>query len=71
LTLKGKIYRARVQRLMLYGSETLAIKVYNVRRLDRSEKATVKRMSGLKLNNKDPARSCWSKYALNMLLMRW
>jgi hypothetical protein len=42
LKLKGKIYRASVQRVMVYGNETWATKVKDVRRLARPERAMVR-----------------------------
>ena len=38
LRMKGKIYRACVQSVMVYGSETWALKAGNVQQLERTEK---------------------------------
>ena len=43
LKLKGKIYRACVQRVMVYGSETWATKVEDMQRLVRTERAKIGR----------------------------
>ena len=37
LSIKGKVYRACVQAVLVYGSETWAMKVENMRRLERTE----------------------------------
>ena len=37
LRVKGKIYRACVQRVLVYGSETWAMKVVDMQRLLRTE----------------------------------
>jgi hypothetical protein len=47
LKLKGKIYRACVQRVMVYGSETWVAKVEDVRILVRTERAMVRWMCGV------------------------
>jgi len=52
LKLKGKIYRACVQRVMVYGSETWAAKVEDVRRLVRTERAMVRWMCGVTLKDR-------------------
>jgi len=52
--LKCKIYRACVQRVMVYGSETWAAKVEDVRRQVRTERAMVRLMCGVTLKD----RSC-------------
>jgi hypothetical protein len=44
LKLKGKIYRACVLRVMVYGSETWAAKVEDVPRLVRTKRAMVRWM---------------------------
>ena len=52
LKLKGKIYRQCVQRVMVYGSETWPVKVEDMQRLERTEKAMVRRMCGVSLKNR-------------------
>ena len=55
LKLKGKIYDACVQRVLVFGSETWAIKAEDLARLWRAEKMMVGRMYGVSL--KDRKRS--------------
>src|SRR5260221_708833 len=52
LKLKGKIYRACVQRVMVYGSETWAMKVEDMRRLERAERMMVRWMCGVTLKDR-------------------
>src|SRR5260221_512039 len=52
LKLKGKIYRACVQRVMVYGSETWSMKVDDMRRLDRAESMMVRWMCGVTLKDR-------------------
>ena len=46
LKVKGKIYRARVQSLLVYGSETWPMKEDDMQRLERTENSMVRWMSG-------------------------
>jgi hypothetical protein len=55
LKLKGKIYRACVQSVMVYGSETWAVKVSNLQQLERTERTMVRWMCGVTM--KDRKRS--------------
>ena len=55
MKLKGKIYDACVQRVLVYGSETWAIKARTLARLRRAERMMVRRMCGVSL--KDRKRS--------------
>ena len=41
LEVKGKLYSACVQSVMIYGSETWAMKVENMQRLDRTDRMMV------------------------------
>src|SRR5260221_11254854 len=52
LKLKGKIYTACVQRVMEYGSETWAMKVEDMRRLERAERMMVRWMCGVTLKDR-------------------
>ena len=52
LRVKGKIYRACVQRVLVYGSETWAMKVVDMQRLLRTENNMVRWMSGVTLKDK-------------------
>ena len=55
MKLKGKIYDACVQRVFVYGSETWAMKLEDLARLERAERMMVQRMCGVSL--KDRKRS--------------
>ena len=50
LKVKGKIYKACVQSVMMYGSETWARKVEDTQKLKRTERASMmRRMCGVSL----------------------
>src|SRR6476469_5086559 len=49
LRLKGKIYRVCVQKVLIYGSETWAMKREDMQRLDRTEMMMVRWMCGVSL----------------------
>ena len=55
LRVKGKVYRACVQRVLMYGSETWAMKVDDMQRLRRTENNMVRWMSGVTMKDR---RSC-------------
>src|SRR5437867_10271608 len=55
LRVNGKIYRACVQRVLVYGSETWAMKVVDMQRLLRTENNMVRWMSGVTLKDR---RTC-------------
>jgi len=52
LKVKGKVYRACVQSVLVYGSETWAMKVDDTRRLERTERMMVRWMCGVTLKNR-------------------
>jgi hypothetical protein len=52
LRVKGKVYRACVQSVMIYGSETWATKVEDLQRLVRAERMMVRWMCGVTLRDK-------------------
>jgi len=52
LKVKGKIYRACVQRVLVYGSETWPMKAVDMRRLVRTENSMVRWMSGVTLKDR-------------------
>ena len=52
LKLKGKIYRTCVQIVLMYGSETWPMKVEDMQRLERTERAMVRWMCGVSLKEK-------------------
>src|SRR6266516_3643895 len=52
LRVKGKIYRACVQRVLVYGSETWPMKADDMQRLVRTENSMVRWMSGVTLKDR-------------------
>src|SRR5437899_398898 len=52
LRVKEKIYRACVQRVLVYGSETWPMKVNDMQRLVRTENSMVRWMSGVTLKDR-------------------
>src|SRR2546425_9504076 len=52
LRVKGKIYRAYVQRVLVYGSETWPMKKDDMQRLVRTENSMVRWMSGVTLKDR-------------------
>src|SRR5437867_7670741 len=52
LRVKGKIYRACVQRVLVYGSETWPMKTEDMQRLRRTENSMVRWMSGATLKDR-------------------
>src|SRR3989442_593312 len=52
LRVKGKIYRACVQRVLVYGSDTWPMKVVDMQRLVRMENSMVRFMSGVTLKDR-------------------
>jgi hypothetical protein len=60
---KRNIYTACVQSVMVYGSETLAAKMEDMRRLERTERIMVRFMCGMTLKDRKPSclvRSFWT-----------
>ena len=55
LRVKGKIYRACVQRVLVYGSETWPMKKDDMQRLVRTENSMVRWMSGVTLKDRRPS----------------
>src|SRR5206468_3840554 len=53
LHIKGKIYKACVQRVMVYGSETWPVKVEDIQRLERTERMMMRWMCGVRLKDRD------------------
>jgi hypothetical protein len=52
LIVKGKVYRACVQRVLVYGSETWPMKTEDIQRLERAERMMVRWMCGVSLKNR-------------------
>jgi hypothetical protein len=55
LKLKGRIYKACVQSVMIYGTETWAMKVDDMGRLGRTERMMVRWMCGVTLKDRKPS----------------
>ena len=55
LKAKGKIYNACVRSVVVYGSETWAMRVEDMHRLERTERVMVRWMSGVTLKDKKPS----------------
>src|SRR3989441_254845 len=55
LRVNGKIYRACVQRVLVYGSETWPMKVNDMQRFVRTENSMVRWMSGVTLKDRRPS----------------
>jgi len=51
LRLKGQLYKARVQSVLVYGSETLAMMMNDIRRLDWGENTMLRWMCGVILRD--------------------
>ena len=52
LKLKGKIYDTCVQRVLVYGNETWALKAGDLVRLRRAKRMMVRRMCGVYLKDR-------------------
>ena len=52
LKIKGKIYQSSVQRALVYGSETWALKVEDEHRLERTENMMIRWMCGVTLRDR-------------------
>jgi len=50
--IKGKIYRACVQSVLIYGSETWAMKLDDMQRLERTERMMIRWMCGVSLKDR-------------------
>lgn len=54
LKVKGKIYKACVQRVLVYGSETWPMKTEDLQRLERAERMMWRWMCGVRLADRRP-----------------
>ena len=61
LIVDGKIYRVRVQSVLIYGSETWPIKVDDMQRLERTERIMVRWMCNVSLSDRIPSKK-WNSY---------
>ena len=61
LKLKGKVYRTCVQSVMVYGSETWAMKADDMQRLERTEMMMIRWMCGVRLSDKKASAELLSR----------
>src|SRR5208282_2849179 len=61
LKLKGKVYRTCVQSVMVYGSETWAMKADDMQRLVRTERMMIRWMCGVRLSDKKASAELLSR----------
>ena len=52
LKVKGKIYKACIQSVLLYGSETWAMKVEDMNKLERAERSMMRMMCDVSLKDR-------------------
>ena len=64
LTVKGKVFRACVQSVLVYGSETWAVKVEDMQRLERTERMMVRWMCGVTLKDRLPSVELYKRLGL-------
>ena len=62
--MKGKIYRACVQSVMVYGSETWALKASETQQLVRTERMMVRWMCGVSLRDKKTSLELLDRLAI-------
>ena len=62
---------ACVQRVLVYGSETWAIKAEDLARLRRAERMMVRRMCGVSLKDRKRSDELLNVWALNVLRTRY
>ena len=58
LKLKGKVYLTCVQSVLVYGSETWAMKAEDIQRLERTERMMNRWMCGVKLSDRKTNANC-------------
>ena len=61
LRIKGKVYKACVQAVLVYGSETWAMKVEDMRRLEGIENWMMRWMCGVKLKDRVKIEELWRR----------
>jgi len=64
LKVKGKLYSACVQCVMIYGSETWAMKLEDMQRLERTEKMMIRWMCGVTLKDKNSSEELRNKLGI-------
>ena len=60
----GKVFRACVQSVLVYGSETWAVKVEDMQRLERTERMMVRWMCGVTLKDRLPSVELYKRLGL-------
>src|SRR2546426_218506 len=68
LKLKEKIYKACVQSVLVYGSETWPVKEEDARRLERNEIWMVGRMCGVKLSDRKRSEYLRSRLGIECVM---
>ena len=73
LKLKEKVYRTCVQSLMVYGSETWAMKAEDMQRLERTERMMIRWMCGVRLSDKKTSAELLSRLDIESVsvVVRW
>jgi len=69
LKLKGKIYRACVRSVMIYGSETWPMKVEDGQRLERTERMMMRRMCGVTLKDRKSSEELRGRLGLEQSIL--
>jgi len=64
LRVKGKVYKACVQSVLIYGSETWAVRVEDVGKLERAERMMVRWMCGVTLRDRIASVDLYSRLGL-------
>ena len=64
LKVKGKVYRACVHGVLIYGSETWAVRVKDVSKLGRAERMMVRWMCGVTLRDRIASVELYSRLGL-------
>src|ERR1700755_1816350 len=68
LKLKGKIYKTCVRTVMVYGSETWAVRVENMRRLERAERLMVRWMCGVTIKARKPSEELLERLGIESVV---
>ena len=69
--IKGRIYSACVQSVLIYGTETWAMKADDLRSLERTERMMVRWMCGVSLKDRKRSEDLCNLLVLIVLLMWW
>src|SRR6266568_4244113 len=70
LKVKGKVYRACVQNVLIYGSETWTVRVEDVSKLERAERMMVRWMCGVALGDRIASVELLGLEAVGVVLRR-